>query len=1442
MAYTPLYEFNFRSTNGKDIIIRINAEGYVGSVISRKIGGAPQLRLEQNGNIKGMSLEWPAECVTEDEYASLYTSNPYKYQVDLLIEGTIRWRGFITPELYSAPWIDPPYDVTITATDGLGELKMHTFPALGNQTLEALFATLLGATGLNLPMKAINTAYNDVVAAQYLFPDTTVNINHMAGKTYYEVLDALLTALHATIQQSGTEWLLIRETDVTELTEDGRVYDTSGMSYPIVSFGSMQSNDIWPVGRLRMEIVPAKNSIKVSAANHFPDSISDDPEMILGNWPGDGTHFISDDGFYALARGQAIYYDLTPLPSDFPYLPDTLDIKVKCRKSDFRDANLMICVRAIGTQRHTGQSGYVMSWYVNYGVGYWIGGADGTANIQPGDANYGNAADCTENTITVKLRDLYTYYLSDLSDLKVFLMSDHNTIYVHSCYISMSSVTDGVNTRLVLNNDARGAAPDVEPPFADTYDGNKGLPFMDNAVSGKHANIVYRVERWGSDAIAAVPYGEWLAKDNAFSIATPRLRLQGKLNMPSTQILPPFFCSTGGLTYICETYSFDLLNDEVEVSLITLPASSLQVLSVRQTAYGEDGSELDSSVSVFPASFNMAADDTTTRCYMAIICPSTLSWTVTGLPAWVIMSVEDQSGTGPGTISFLVTANSGDARQAVILVAGVPVSIYQESASGEHSLTLDITPSGASIVMTLDGVEAQYTAGMMVPTGTLVAVTISSPGYSTIIDDFFMPGQDTVKTYSLPQSIEATITPVLASISKDAQNVSYNISDPGNHGWMLDFDGPEAYDRITGAGVTSGNATVSGASISGTGNAVVYLTVPANGNAYTRSIDNTPFYFEDATTHTRTSLAINQLGTQDSEVQVTSISLNKNSTSIAAGESEKLTATISPSNATNKNIAWSSSNPSVAQVGQDGTIYAIASGTCIITASATDGSNKSATCAVTVTGSAQVAVTGVSLNQNSISVPINGTVQLAATVSPSNATNKAVSWRSTAPSIATVNSSGVVTGVAIGACRIYVTTVDGGYEAYCSVTVTNSGTMRADNLTVKSVATSASNPLEASNMQAATMQASCPASWVSGVSVDTSGTTWRVRINMSANTSTTSRSTTVTVTGTDVAGATKTVTFRLTQNARTSSDVPCTSMEIGGSSAINNSGNSAEYTAAYSPSATTQPACVWSLTDGSGNPTSLATLSSNGNLCTITVLPGASNLTLKLKATNYYNGNVYAEKTITATYIAPSDITVSPASVRVNAVDTTDQSPVVTASGIQSGSLAVQSVSGFITSASIINGHLVAVFPQNSGSEDRMGSVVLIALDSGGDPVSATVSYIQAGVPASGNNIAVTALRVEQLGGKVKAQFDLNYRNNSASTTTFPAGTYILTGYDSSDNVTFTRNGSIASRSVAALTTEDEIISEQWTGTLGMTVRYVLQVTVGNMETTYQGDGNDEID
>ena len=83
-------------------------------------------------------------------------------------------------------------------------------------------------------------------------------------------------------------------------------------------------------------------------------------------------------------------------------------------------------------------------------------------------------------------------------------------------------------------------------------------------------------------------------------------------------------------------------------------------------------------------------------------------------------------------------------------------------------------------------------------------------------------------------------------------------------------------------------------------------------------------------------------------VPVTGVTLNKTSTSLYVGDTETLTATVEPSDATNRAVTWTSSDSTVATVDQNGLVTALARGTAVITATAADGSGASASCTVTV--------------------------------------------------------------------------------------------------------------------------------------------------------------------------------------------------------------------------------------------------------------------------------------------------------------------------------------------------------------------------------------------------------------------------------------------------------------------------------------------------------------
>ena len=90
--------------------------------------------------------------------------------------------------------------------------------------------------------------------------------------------------------------------------------------------------------------------------------------------------------------------------------------------------------------------------------------------------------------------------------------------------------------------------------------------------------------------------------------------------------------------------------------------------------------------------------------------------------------------------------------------------------------------------------------------------------------------------------------------------------------------------------------------------------------------------------------------TQPAKTPVTSVTLDKTSLTLDVGGSDTLAVTVKPDNATNKAVTWSSSNENVATVDQNGNVKAVGAGTAIITAAASDGSGKTATCTVTVNG------------------------------------------------------------------------------------------------------------------------------------------------------------------------------------------------------------------------------------------------------------------------------------------------------------------------------------------------------------------------------------------------------------------------------------------------------------------------------------------------------------
>lgn len=173
-------------------------------------------------------------------------------------------------------------------------------------------------------------------------------------------------------------------------------------------------------------------------------------------------------------------------------------------------------------------------------------------------------------------------------------------------------------------------------------------------------------------------------------------------------------------------------------------------------------------------------------------------------------------------------------------------------------------------------------------------------------------------------------------------------------------------------------------------------------------------------------------------IQVNLITLDYYERTLYVGSTCKLTHTIQPKDATNQNVVWTSNNPGVASVDNDGTVTARAKGTAQITVTSLDSRRLSATCRIQVIQSGNVAVSGIALNSSSLNLSPGQSSTLSYSIYPSNATNKSVTWSSSNTNVATVNASGTVTAKSAGNATITVKTVDGGYSSTCKVTVAGS--------------------------------------------------------------------------------------------------------------------------------------------------------------------------------------------------------------------------------------------------------------------------------------------------------------------------------------------------------------------------------------------------------------------
>ena len=170
--------------------------------------------------------------------------------------------------------------------------------------------------------------------------------------------------------------------------------------------------------------------------------------------------------------------------------------------------------------------------------------------------------------------------------------------------------------------------------------------------------------------------------------------------------------------------------------------------------------------------------------------------------------------------------------------------------------------------------------------------------------------------------------------------------------------------------------------------------------------------------------------------KVSSVTMSQTSKTMKVGDSSALSATVTPSDAENKKVTWSSSNPSVVSVTASGAIQALSKGTAIITATSVDGS-FSANCTVTVQGT----VSEISLDKAILRLEVGSNSTLKAMTYPDEALSGNIVWKSSDTSIVSV-SGGYVVASKVGTATI--TASYGDLVASCTIVVSEKTVVKED--------------------------------------------------------------------------------------------------------------------------------------------------------------------------------------------------------------------------------------------------------------------------------------------------------------------------------------------------------------------------------------------------------------
>ena len=408
------------------------------------------------------------------------------------------------------------------------------------------------------------------------------------------------------------------------------------------------------------------------------------------------------------------------------------------------------------------------------------------------------------------------------------------------------------------------------------------------------------------------------------------------------------------------------------------------------------------------SSTSLTLKETESAYLTATVSPSnaddkTVTWT-TSNPAVATVYNGKVTAVGSGTATITAKTVNGKTATCTVTVIGYPTRI---NILGNSGFTMTVKDTKKLTYTVSPEETAEY--HVVWSTSDSKVVKVDANGKITAVGE----GNATVTAKIKENGVSASVTVTVESDEVKASGVSMNYTRyTMKRGDSFTLSAKVLPENTTDKKLTwtSSDAQIATVSTKGvvTANKVGTATITAktaNGKKATCNIT-----------------------VKEKDVEAIGISVNKTVESIYVGDTVYLTATIYPSNVTNKNVIWTTSDSSVATV-SNGTVKALKAGAVDITAKTSNG--KTATCCIFV--NKKIYPTSITLNKTKLTLDKGQNTSVNATISPFDANQRTITWSTSNSSVATVNN-GIITAKARGTATITAKTSNG-KTAQCQVTV-----------------------------------------------------------------------------------------------------------------------------------------------------------------------------------------------------------------------------------------------------------------------------------------------------------------------------------------------------------------------------------------------------------------------